>query len=433
MGSKKSKSRRGKHSVPLETRFWRKVEKTDFCWLWKGSKRSQGYGVISVDGKPTGAHRVAYELLVGPIPKGHVVRHYVCDNPCCVNPAHLKTGTRADNVWDRIAKDRSRNENWQSSEIRFLSKIQKTADGCWFWNGTRSTGGYGTLFVNGKAMAAHRYSYEYHIGPIPKGLVVRHYVCDNAACVNPDHLKLGTKADNTKDLKRSGRMAKGEDLSNLTEVDVFQIRQLYRDGTPPKLIAEKFGIKTGTVSPILTGENWSHVAESDGGNIHNKFGSDEWKQNVGNAQKGKTFSDETKRKMSEAHKGKVPWNKGVPMSEETKQKVSEAKMGQGKGISLSKEHREAMSRGRKGIVFSDEHRANLSKAKKGVKASEETKAMMSESHKRRFEKNPMVFTEEHRAKIAEAQKGKKLSEEHKAALKQGCKDYYAKRRSQIKG
>lgn len=383
MSIKKSESKKRRHKVSLETRFWRKVEKTDFCWLWKGSRRAKSYGLISVNGKPTGAHRVAYELLVGPIPKGRVVRHYVCDNPCCVNPAHLKVGTIADNIQDKVDKGRCRNEKGQSVSQRFWNKVEKQENGCWQWIGVQDSGGYGRFIVNGKPTMAHRYSYEYHIGPIPEGLIVRHYVCDNRACVNPDHLKVGTKADNTRDLKNSGRMAKGAQLSNLTDVAVLKIRQFYRDGTPPKVLAEKFGLRPRSVTSILTGENWPHVAESDGGNILNAYGSDGWKQNIGNSQKGRKFTDEHRKKLSEARKGKVPWNKGVPMSDETKKKVSESKKGQRKGVAFSEEHRQAISKGRKGIVFSDEHLANMSKAQKGKKASEATKAKMSEAQKRR--------------------------------------------------
>jgi hypothetical protein len=400
--SKKQSKRRGGHSVSLENRFWKKVEKTDFCWLWKGSRRARSYGLISINGKPTGAHRVAYELLVGSIPEGQVVRHYVCDNPCCVNPAHLKLGTRADNARDRAEKGRSRNETGQPTKKRFWNKVQILENGCWFWKGVKDSGGYGRFTVNGVSTMAHRYSYEYFIEPIPEGLIVRHYVCDNRACVNPEHLKVGTKADNSRDLVRKGRQAKGEDLSNLSENDVLNIRQLYRNGKPPKQIAELFLIKPGSVVPILTGENWPHVAESDGGNILNTFGSDEWKQNIGNAQKGKTFSEETRRKMSEAKMGKEPWNKGIPMTEETRKTVSEATKGTHTGP-FSDSHRENISKARKGMTFSDEHRANLSKAHKGKKASEETKAKMRAAHKKRLENSPkIVFSEEHKAKLRKA-------------------------------
>jgi hypothetical protein len=347
-----------------------------------------------------------------------------------VNPAHLKTGTLADNVQDRVNKGRGKSEKGLSVSERFWNKVDKQKDGCWYWTGIKDPGGYGRFFVGGKLISAHRYSYEYHIEPIPEGLIVRHYVCDNRACVNPEHLKLGTKADNTNDLKKSGRMARGAQLSNLTDVAILKIRQFYRDGTPPKVLAEKFGLKPGAITPILTGENWSHVAESDGGNILNEFGSDQWKQNIGTAQKGKTFSEETRRKMSEAHLGKTPWNKGVPMTEETKKRVSEATKGTHTGP-FSDEHRQAISNARKGMKFSETHLANLSEAHKGKKHSEETKAKMRAAHKKRLENRPKVtFTEEHRAKLSQAHKGKKLSEEHKQALAKGRESYNAKQKSQ---
>ena len=89
------------------TRFWSRVERRDLfgCWLWTAVKDGNGYGEISVGGKMLRTHRVAYELAVGPIPKGLCVLH-TCDNPPCVNPAHLWLGTKGDNTRDCIAKGR---------------------------------------------------------------------------------------------------------------------------------------------------------------------------------------------------------------------------------------------------------------------------------------------------------------------------------------
>lgn len=85
---------------PLEERFWEKVEKMapDGCWFWLASTRN-GYGQIGQWSKGTidYAHRVAYEMLVGPIPAGLVLDH-ICRNPSCVNPAHLEPVTQAENL-----------------------------------------------------------------------------------------------------------------------------------------------------------------------------------------------------------------------------------------------------------------------------------------------------------------------------------------------
>jgi hypothetical protein len=86
-------------------RLMRKVVKTDSCWNWTARKTPQGYGRINVEGVNKLAHRVAYELLVGPVGSLHVLHR--CDNPSCVNPAHLWLGTNADNVADKVSKGRA--------------------------------------------------------------------------------------------------------------------------------------------------------------------------------------------------------------------------------------------------------------------------------------------------------------------------------------
>jgi len=76
------------------------------CWEWNGARFPRGYGALWIGGGRTQrAHRVAYERWVGPIPAGDLVRHR-CDNPPCINPAHLMTGSRRDNHHDAIARGR---------------------------------------------------------------------------------------------------------------------------------------------------------------------------------------------------------------------------------------------------------------------------------------------------------------------------------------
>ena len=81
------------------------------CWIWTGMANEAGYGRYRPDGrKKVFAHRAAFEMHKGAIPDGAMVCH-VCDNPACVNPDHLYLGSAADNMRDKVARGRSRNQN----------------------------------------------------------------------------------------------------------------------------------------------------------------------------------------------------------------------------------------------------------------------------------------------------------------------------------
>ena len=85
--------------------FWLKVHKTDTCWLWTGAKINTGYGLLTLNDHAYLAHRVAYTLSNGPIPRGLLVLHR-CDNRQCIHPDHLFLGTFQDNSNDMYAKGR---------------------------------------------------------------------------------------------------------------------------------------------------------------------------------------------------------------------------------------------------------------------------------------------------------------------------------------
>lgn len=128
---------------------------------------------------------------------------------------------------------------------------------CMEWGGTRLRSGYGTA---GRHGLAHRMMWESANGPIPPGMVICHH-CDNPPCVNPDHLFLGTHADNVADKIRKGRGTDGErnGTSKLTGAQVAEIRRLLGTGRSHEQIGRLFGVARQTVTNISTGIRWRSI------------------------------------------------------------------------------------------------------------------------------------------------------------------------------
>lgn len=153
---------------------------------------------------------------------------------------------------------------------RFWEKVEKTP-GCWIWTGCIANS-YGRLGTRGKGRIAPRVSWELHYGPIPAGSLVLHH-CDNRACVRPDHLFLGSHADNTADMVSKGRhgckthperVPRGERNGNavLTESIVREMRRLFAAGTHRKIdLARHFNASHGLVCAVIDGRIWQHVTD----------------------------------------------------------------------------------------------------------------------------------------------------------------------------
>lgn len=140
---------------------------------------------------------------------------------------------------------------------RFEAKyIPVTETGCWLWIGGHYRNGYGTFTMPHRTSCkAHRASWVLHNGSIPEDLQVLHK-CDVRACVNPNHLFLGTNADNRIDCVKKGRM---NHPARLTVEQVKEIRSMRASGVTTQILSDKFQISAGYVRAIVLRRNWAHV------------------------------------------------------------------------------------------------------------------------------------------------------------------------------
>lgn len=162
---------------------------------------------------------------------------------------------------------------------RFWSHVTRTPT-CWVWHAAQRGGKgpgkrYGAFKVDGKAVLAHKFSYEAYVGPIPDGLDVRHG-CDNRLCVRPDHLSVGTRKENMQDAINRGRIASGErsgtrlhpetiargenaGASKLTTQDVLKIKAMYAAGARIRDLASEFDVNRTTITRCISGKHWAHL------------------------------------------------------------------------------------------------------------------------------------------------------------------------------
>jgi hypothetical protein len=173
---------------------------------------------------------------------------------------------------------------------RFWGRV-RFSDGCWEWTGFRNRHGYGVITAEQVKWLAPRLAWTLSRGPIPDGRHVLHH-CDNPPCVRPDHLYVGTPADNSRDAWERGRavppprptaerqatirhpsgnahwsrqhpeLVKRGDrhpAAKLTEDQVREIRRLSAEGWTLARLRERFGVRMSTLSYIVRRETWRHV------------------------------------------------------------------------------------------------------------------------------------------------------------------------------
>lgn len=185
---------------PHVPRFLAVLQKTDTCWYLAGRARSNGYGLIQLDGLKTSGHRFAYAAFVGDIPDGYEIDH-LCRDRSCVNPDHLELVTRSENLRRRDSFGKALGH--LPVRERLLARREVTEAGCWLWSGAKVRG-YGVASLDGETRYVHRVMYELDVAALGDGDTIDH-LCRVPSCFNPEHLEAVSRAENSHRVPQAGK------------------------------------------------------------------------------------------------------------------------------------------------------------------------------------------------------------------------------------
>lgn len=155
------------------------------------------------------------------------------------------------NMWDKF---------WEKVDKTPGLGLSKEYPDCWEWRGLLDTNGYGVFQSKGKNYSTHKILYLLYKGEFLNSFYLCHN-CDNPPCCKPDHLFLGTQADNMNDMVSKDRQPKGENksLAKLTDKNVILIKKMLGDGISQTHIAKLFQVHQSRVSKIACGKAWRHI------------------------------------------------------------------------------------------------------------------------------------------------------------------------------
>ncbi len=179
--------------------------------------------------------------------------------------------TLCDRHWQRwrVHGDPTINRDERTPSQRFWEHVDRNGPTpehmphlgrCWMWTG-HTARGYGRFSIQRgyvlRTFRAHRFSYELHCGPIPEGMLVCHH-CDNPSCVRPEHLFMGTTADNMRDKSLKGRTPRAGAI--LKPEQVIAIRKAYAAGGVSQYgLAAQYGVTRSAIAAIARRRTWREL------------------------------------------------------------------------------------------------------------------------------------------------------------------------------
>jgi hypothetical protein len=212
--------------LSAEDRFERQVKKTEGCWTWIGGRDKNGYGIFNGDVAGVvfkRAHRFSYAFHTGDLLVGRQALHS-CDNPSCVNPAHLSSGTAADNMKDKVAKGRSYVPFGAANSHAVLTEEQAQS-----------------ILADPRPYTA--IAADYNVAASTIGSLKQRHSWGHLQGEAVKHTRIGKRGEKSYAAK-------------VTAQDVLAIRASNESG---KVLAERYGLSPQSVSDIRKFRSWKHI------------------------------------------------------------------------------------------------------------------------------------------------------------------------------
>lgn len=196
-----------------------------------------------------------------------------CSIGGCFRPIYVKASGLCSAHYSRLLRTGTTDDTDKaraSLETRLWRQVDRRGPNeCWPWRSKSRVTGYGTIGRGGRdsgKLLSHRAAWEVTHGPIAvgeghHGTVVLH-TCDNRLCCNPAHLRLGTQADNVRDMDAKGRrvvVLRSGAEHHMTKINEDDVRAIRASTEPLAVIAERYGMTRAGIKTIRQRRTWKHV------------------------------------------------------------------------------------------------------------------------------------------------------------------------------